>query len=74
MIPRVPSMSDDMSGTSDNLPLCQRMGIMAACDNFDYFKSSFHTIIDMFNSPPSTPELEAAFPDLNLSNKVRPTA
>ncbi len=56
---RVSSLSEDIPSIkiAEDLPHCQRMGIMAAFSSFDEFSSSFSPIIDMFTSPPNTPDV-----------------
>ena len=60
---RVSSLSDDIPNiiVDPELPMCQRMGIMAAFNSFDQFKVNFRPIIDMFTSPPNTPDITASY-------------
>ena len=49
-VPRVASLSEDMTGFSEELPQCQRMGIMAAFNCFEDFKVCFGALMDRFNN------------------------
>ena len=62
---RVASLSEDIPQiiVAEDLPQCQRMGIMAAFNSFHDFKQYFNPIIEMFSSPPNTPDIDGSFVD-----------
>ena len=62
---RVASLSEDIPHiiVAEDLPQCQRMGIMAAFNSFSAFKDYFNPIIEMFSSPPNTPDIDSSYVD-----------
>ncbi|XP_064627568.1 acetyl-CoA carboxylase-like isoform X4 [Lineus longissimus] len=79
MMPRVASLSDDMNDydsstlQQQNLPPCQRKGLIAAFNTFGDFESKFDQIMERFSSPPSSPlELGASPPIFGSSGSDEP--